>query len=1555
MAGDGDNDDVRSKKSDPPEQTGQERPEEKSPEQDRADKEIQAKEGAKGEFQKEVNDERDIEAQRKTGEVKRPTEPQEGKIDTVTGKVDDGNADSKDKTEDIGAPAEAEAKDPKTAEKPNQKSGKRDTRQLDLQTGKITDPATPEQQPGTTGDTTNAPKDKQPGTPGDSTVTNSVDAPKDPHQVKPGDSTATNSAEAPKDPKQETPGDSTVTDSADAPKDPQQATPGDSTVTNSADAPKDPQQLTPGDSTITNAADAPKNPQQAAPGDSTVTNSADAPKDPQQATPGDSAVTNSADAPKDPQQVTAGDSTITDSADAPKDPKQAIPADSTVTNSADAPKDPQQATPGDTTTVNSTNNPPKDAQPVTPVAANNATRSFNTFSSPNPSPERNITANPTSSFDSRPNLSTNSFTAGRPLPEVQNVRTVNTNEGTATAQPQGDRTASRQDGPTAPQVDQTAPKAELTAPQGDQTSPQGDQTKPQGDQTTPQGDQTTPQGDQTAPQGDQTKPQGDQTTSQGDQTKPQGDQTKPQGDQTKPQGDQTKPQGDQTKPQNEQITPQGERPTTNQPNPPRDQNFAGLFSPESLATSPQTLQRPETQAPPNDTSPGGTQTTPEQTNQPITPTVVRTERTQVQGDIPGSTPIVQSNTFQPTPESQRDVPITTVNTVNANDRLPQTTTGDTTSPQNAGDNTSVQPQQQQAPMNDLMFNPQPVAQQQHELQSSNSGSTEQQGPNGSAQTNSAFFDSTPIAEQSTPLSGGGPQSHDAHQQGPTGSAGGNNDLFFNPTPLESQSQNGFDQSGAGSAGPGTMEARPASTESYHEQVGGPSLGNDGPSSGGFTPHNEPLSQNVTTLDTHPTTDYGPTGEHGFGGKDTGYNLMDPTPMAEQGGHGASGTSYGDHALAESGSTHGGPTPSDGAHADGLSSGRPGETQGGELASLSDSHGGTSTGTAGGESGSRSAAGQSGSDVESTFSRPSTDLASNHNATASHEPASSQNYDKPNSNNGSAITAGDTNKSDIKSGDIASKATESSDKSNSATPTLEKNVTERSAQALASDANNRPNVVASTGKESNEGSNTTQQERMQRIENLARMAQAFVSMDAPKSPGQVSVSDNQNGKSSFPQGSNIALARNSTGSVVGTPGELARSTVDGAKAITDRLAGAVSMSTLSAKGTEGILGLSALHGQINRVGADGRLLGNPGQFSALTNGKGLFGDNRTFRGIGTDGFNNNVSQGGRVRFDGRVGALGSRVPGSDPRGVRGSGFDPLVGPLGIGSTTKLPDRSLTFKNGRLDFSSGGKRYLTGVEIALAAALAAAAIAKKRPEDQLNDEDLAQGQLSELLGDKENDGQEQKDTKSTKDSTLARQSVPTANLFKRPLHLVQPNESLISIAEDYFNDSDVAWLIADINATNIIQHYDEGKRIIELRSRQEIQLPLPSEITDFFASKSKDHRGDLIVTIIAESQVDTELLNNFLGTVVGVAQSAQTPEHSIGAPALVPAMNELPQASFHDDTLSAIRNFGKAIMPTVHALLDSGKNLRTFISRVDEVPPTPTSPPALKAVEKDKITA
>lgn len=244
----------------------------------------------------------------------------------------------------------------------------------------------------------------------------------------------------------------------------------------------------------------------------------------------------------------------------------------------------------------------------------------------------------------------------------------------------------------------------------------------------------------------------------------------------------------------------------------------------------------------------------------------------------------------------------------------------------------------------------------------------------------------------------------------------------------------------------------------------------------------------------------------------------------------------------------------------------------------------------------------------------------------------------------------------------------------------------------------------------------------------------------------------------------------------------------------------------------------------------------------------------------------------------------------------------------------------------------KRYLTGVEIALAAAIAAAAIAKSREEKEhaLSQAEIAAKQLRELMDD-DMELATPDDETSNANGRLAFPNRP------RPLYLIAHNDTLIGLAEHFYNDSAVAWLIADLNAGRVTEHIEDGRRIVELRTRQEIELPLWDEVHHFLRHSAKDFNPENLVTIINETEVDRELLDSFLSTVIGVTQQTSASAESVLTPLqvqVVPVLTaDAKRISSPEPSILGFVSFTRKFLPTMERLKKAGLDLKSHISAVD----------------------
>ncbi len=245
-------------------------------------------------------------------------------------------------------------------------------------------------------------------------------------------------------------------------------------------------------------------------------------------------------------------------------------------------------------------------------------------------------------------------------------------------------------------------------------------------------------------------------------------------------------------------------------------------------------------------------------------------------------------------------------------------------------------------------------------------------------------------------------------------------------------------------------------------------------------------------------------------------------------------------------------------------------------------------------------------------------------------------------------------------------------------------------------------------------------------------------------------------------------------------------------------------------------------------------------------------------------------------------------------------------------SSLEIRTLTLQ-GRIQ-----DRYITGAEIALAAIIAAAG-AKRVRFDEMNQRGsdansqipkvqgieaylpnmLKPEQSQQAISKNEVSGQNLLDSKGHKvsqkydgdalrgndsDDVPGTKRYLQIHKYNRNKRLIGPHETFVSIAESTFelgHDARYAWLIADINLPNIKENYIDGKRIVEVRSRQLIDIPSAEDVAAFDRLYKEEFKPENLITIVIETQVDRELLNEHLGVFV---EGGEKPTVSAGPGAL-----------------------------------------------------------------------
>ncbi len=300
-------------------------------------------------------------------------------------------------------------------------------------------------------------------------------------------------------------------------------------------------------------------------------------------------------------------------------------------------------------------------------------------------------------------------------------------------------------------------------------------------------------------------------------------------------------------------------------------------------------------------------------------------------------------------------------------------------------------------------------------------------------------------------------------------------------------------------------------------------------------------------------------------------------------------------------------------------------------------------------------------------------------------------------------------------------------------------------------------------------------------------------------------------------------------------------------------------------------------------------------SGAVRGDRLEGSQGTQR-VGSDRDTGTSSQG--IKDDGSAHRLGAgRLPGEKAgAGGRTSGVDDVLAQLkSIARETAVPGgRDVGLRNEvLLSFERagkpGGQLELPGLEIALASLLITAGVARVRPDGALQGEAASGATVGEdaagkkeamtsasLSGDDaENDadsiGASQKGFQADDKDRLASK----AKILHRPHYLVQSNDTLVSIAEAHFHDASIAWLIADLNAKSIKELWVNGKRVVELRNRQQLELPVWEDIVEYKCHRSLKACPENLITIVNETKVDKELVEGFLSSAMGVAARSSSP--------------------------------------------------------------------------------
>ncbi|MCA9801190.1 MAG: hypothetical protein KC777_04350 [Cyanobacteria bacterium HKST-UBA02] len=187
-------------------------------------------------------------------------------------------------------------------------------------------------------------------------------------------------------------------------------------------------------------------------------------------------------------------------------------------------------------------------------------------------------------------------------------------------------------------------------------------------------------------------------------------------------------------------------------------------------------------------------------------------------------------------------------------------------------------------------------------------------------------------------------------------------------------------------------------------------------------------------------------------------------------------------------------------------------------------------------------------------------------------------------------------------------------------------------------------------------------------------------------------------------------------------------------------------------------------------------------------------------------------------------------------------------------------------GRLsrELETGGKvLHAFGAEFVITALIALAAVARHRPDLEEPKEDHSEIDLEALAA---------KIAETSGGASGSLSEYMFAGTGKRPTIIIGLADTLVGIAEALFHDARVAWLIADLNKGTTRQYAKDGKRIVEVRARETLILPVWEDIVEFCQNMPIDACRKPLITIVRETPLNREILEEHLGHVVSPAGRA-----------------------------------------------------------------------------------
>ncbi len=103
-------------------------------------------------------------------------------------------------------------------------------------------------------------------------------------------------------------------------------------------------------------------------------------------------------------------------------------------------------------------------------------------------------------------------------------------------------------------------------------------------------------------------------------------------------------------------------------------------------------------------------------------------------------------------------------------------------------------------------------------------------------------------------------------------------------------------------------------------------------------------------------------------------------------------------------------------------------------------------------------------------------------------------------------------------------------------------------------------------------------------------------------------------------------------------------------------------------------------------------------------------------------------------------------------------------------------------------------------------------------------------------------------------------------KRSTIIIGKSDCLNRIAQTLYQDSNLGWLIADLNKHRMSERIDGKLRVVSIAALQILDMPLQEEIIHFQKTKPNDFCAENLVTIVLQNTIDKNKLEQTLAPVV-----------------------------------------------------------------------------------------